>query len=74
MFISFVLLGPGSAKKKEKGKEYIPKSRSGAYAVLIALYQASLVIIIIIYWHNWYIADIADMTEMTDMTDIAWLK
>ena len=38
-----VWLGPGSAKKKKKGKEYIPKSRSGAYAVLIALYQASLV-------------------------------
>ena len=47
MFISFFLLGQGSAKKKKKGKEYIPKSRSGAYAVLIALYQASLVIIII---------------------------
>ena len=38
-----VWLCPGSAKKKKKGKEYIPKSRSGAYAVLIALYQASLV-------------------------------
>lgn len=37
------VVSQGGEKKKKKGREYVPKYRSGAYAVLVALYQQSKV-------------------------------